>query len=270
MRLHGRRSAGGTDSREARRSVSAVVPGMTDETLVAGLEGRAGFEQTGRVGVKRRFEETLRPLLFHDAAGIHDENPVTERRGELEVVRDEQHGQLPFPPQRIEDGHDLGLDRDVEGRRRLVGDEHVRVGGKLGGDHDSLEHAAGELSGIRAKDALSFGDADQLEQLESAHPGDRRGSARHALAAPRSGGRRTSRAGRCARGGPGRSSRLESPALRGARWTEAGEDRRRPGAPLLGSARPRAGGGGSSARSSTCRSPTRRRARGPRSGRSRS
>ena len=40
---------------------------------------------------------------------------------------------------------DLGLDRDVEGGGRLVGDEQLRVAGERHGDHHPLPHAAGEL-----------------------------------------------------------------------------------------------------------------------------
>ena len=40
---------------------------------------------------------------------------------------------------------DLGLDRDVERRRRLVGDQQLRLVGERHRDHHALAHAAGEL-----------------------------------------------------------------------------------------------------------------------------
>ena len=40
---------------------------------------------------------------------------------------------------------DLGLDRDVQRRGRLVGDEELRVAGEGHGDHHALAHPAAEL-----------------------------------------------------------------------------------------------------------------------------
>ena len=47
-----------------------------------------------------------------------------------------------FGAQVAHDLEDLGLDRDVERGRRLVGDEQVRIGREGHGDHDALAHAA--------------------------------------------------------------------------------------------------------------------------------
>ena len=40
---------------------------------------------------------------------------------------------------------DLGLDRDVERGRRLVGDQQLRLAGERHGDHHALRHAARHL-----------------------------------------------------------------------------------------------------------------------------
>ena len=47
--------------------------------------------------------------------------------------------------QPLEDLEDLGLDRHVEGGRRLVGDEQLRLEGEGHGDHHPLAHPAREL-----------------------------------------------------------------------------------------------------------------------------
>ena len=52
---------------------------------------------------------------------------------------------------------DLGLDRDVEGGRRLVGDEQLRVAGQGHRDHDPLAHAARQLVGVLLDAALGVG-----------------------------------------------------------------------------------------------------------------
>ena len=62
-----------------------------------------------------------------------------------------------------EDRHDLGLRGDVEGGGRLVGDQQLGLGDKRAGDHHALEHAAGELIGIRAQAPVGIGDADRVE-----------------------------------------------------------------------------------------------------------
>ena len=63
--------------------------------------------------------------------------------------------------------HHLGLDRDVEGRDRLVGDDQLRLDRERPGDADALALAARELVRV-AVDVLGV-EADQLEQL--LHPG---------------------------------------------------------------------------------------------------
>ena len=52
--------------------------------------------------------------------------------------------------QLVEELEDLGLDRHVEGGRRLVGDEQLGLAGERHGDHDPLAHAARELVGVLA------------------------------------------------------------------------------------------------------------------------
>ena len=60
----------------------------------------------------------------------------------------------------------LGLDRDVEGGRGLVGDDHVGIVGDRHGDHGPLAHAARELVRVLVGPLLRVGDADQVEQLD--------------------------------------------------------------------------------------------------------
>ena len=72
---------------------------------------------------------------------------------------------------RLEHLQDLGLDRDVERGRRLVGDDHVGVVGDGHGDHHALPHAAGELVRERPRPHRRVGDADQVEQFHGARPG---------------------------------------------------------------------------------------------------
>jgi hypothetical protein len=80
-----------------------------------------------------------------------------------QVVRDEEVGQRELVLQFVEQVDDLGLDRDVEGRYRLVRDDEVRVEREDARDADALPLAARELVRIAA-DRLR-GEADALEQI---------------------------------------------------------------------------------------------------------
>ena len=67
----------------------------------------------------------------------------------------------------------LGLDRDVEGGRRLVGDDQLGLAAEGHRDHHPLAHAAAEMMGILAKTPLRIGDPDQAQQLHRARFGVR-------------------------------------------------------------------------------------------------
>ena len=58
---------------------------------------------------------------------------------------------------------DLGLDHDVQRRRRLVGDHQRRVARERHGDHDPLAHPARELVRVVVRPARR--DANVLEEL---------------------------------------------------------------------------------------------------------
>ena len=60
---------------------------------------------------------------------------------------------------------DLSLDRDVERRRRLVGDQQLRLAGEGHRDHRALPHPAGELVRIVLEAHLRARDPDLVEQL---------------------------------------------------------------------------------------------------------
>ena len=73
---------------------------------------------------------------------------------------------------------DLRLDRHVERRGRLVGDQHARLQRQRHRDHRPLPHPAGEFVRVVVDASLRVGDADRIEQLD-------RPLARRALARPR-------------------------------------------------------------------------------------
>ncbi len=103
-----------------------------------------------------------------DPAEVHDGDPVADPLDHRQVVRDEHVGEAQFRAQPLHQVDDLGLDGDVEGRDRFVGDDQPRAGGQRAGDADALGLAAGELVRV-AVDV--FGDQpDEFHQVGGAAP----------------------------------------------------------------------------------------------------
>ena len=71
----------------------------------------------------------------------------------------------------MDEFEDLGLDRDIERGRRLVGDQQIRFGDQRHGDHDALAHAAGKFVRITFDPAGGVLDADLLKHLKRHFPG---------------------------------------------------------------------------------------------------
>ena len=105
--------------------------------------------------------------LGDDARGLcgQDEDAVTEEDGLLEVVRDEDDGAPPVPP----DVQHLALHALagglVEADERLVHEDEIGVGGEGTRDGHALLHAAGDLVRIVALEAGQPDDLDDLAHL---------------------------------------------------------------------------------------------------------
>ncbi len=103
----------------------------------------------------------------------HDEHVVGDFGDDAEVVRDEDDGHAAVVAELAEDFEDLGLDRDVEGGGRLVGDQQLRVAGEGHRDHHALLLAAGHLMRVGVDALLGLGDADFAEQVDRLSGGPR-------------------------------------------------------------------------------------------------
>ena len=68
-----------------------------------------------------------------------------------QIMGDEQHGQAEPLLQLEQQIDDLGLDRDVEGRDQLVGDQAFGLDGERARNADALALAAAELMGIAGR-----------------------------------------------------------------------------------------------------------------------
>jgi hypothetical protein len=81
-------------------------------------------------------------------------------------VRDEDERRAGFTSDLLQQREDLRLHRDVEGGRRLVGDEQLGLGRERHGDHDALAHAAGELVRVVVDPTCGVLDVDALHRLD--------------------------------------------------------------------------------------------------------
>jgi hypothetical protein len=93
--------------------------------------------------VLRRPEEALYGRLLDDLPGVHHEGAVGHLRDDAEIVRDEEHREAELVAQAEQELEDLRLDRHVERRRRLVGDEETGPSREREGDHRALAHSPG-------------------------------------------------------------------------------------------------------------------------------
>ena len=150
--------------RSDRNGFHEVVDG--GQAAVLGFEAWAAGEQAFGVrvlGIARRFR--ARGVLDFFAA-VHDEHVVGDFGDDAEVVRDEDDRHAAVVAELAEDFEDLGLDRDVEGGGRFVGDEKLRVAGEGHRDHDALLLAAGHLVRIGVDALFGVFDADFAEQFD--------------------------------------------------------------------------------------------------------
>src|SRR5436190_1465816 len=127
------------------------------------IRDRHGGEQ--RLGVRhdRPVVELLCRRELDEFAEVHHRDPVADVAHDAEVVRDEDVREVELSLQVVEEVQHLRLDRDVERRDRLVGDDQLRTQRERACDADPLSLPAGEL--VREAVVVLRREADGLEQL---------------------------------------------------------------------------------------------------------
>src|SRR5688572_14211217 len=113
-------------------------------------------------------EDVAHRALLDHFARIHDGHALAQFGDGAQMMRDEQDRAadvaLQFPYQ----ADDLDLERRIERRRRLIGDEEIGLGQERHGDADALTHAARELMWIMVEALLRIGHAHLLQELYGA------------------------------------------------------------------------------------------------------
>ena len=130
----------------------------------------AGIEpiRPTRVRMRGRMDDRLDRADLDDPAGVHHGDAVAGLGDHAHVVGDQHDRRAVLLAQALEQRNDLRLDRDVERRRRLVGDDQLRLAGEREGDHDALAHAARELVRVLVEALLGRRNAGLLQQPDRA------------------------------------------------------------------------------------------------------
>ena len=114
----------------------------------------------------RAVEDDVRRAQLLHPAQVEDRDAVRDVAHDAEVVRDEEVRDLLLGLELDEQVEDRGLHGDVEGRRRLVAHDELRVAGECARDRHALLESARELHRLLRQGAL--GEPDALGEL--AHP----------------------------------------------------------------------------------------------------
>ena len=119
--------------------------------------------------MQRLVLERIRIAHLDERARVEHVHAVGDRERDTQVVRDQDEPHPARALHRLEQLQDLSLGRHVECRRRLVGDQELRVACERGGEPDALPHAARELERV-AVGCARLGDADLGEPRDRVGP----------------------------------------------------------------------------------------------------
>jgi hypothetical protein len=147
--------------REARRR-----PGDRAEILVVGVDARHRAEQPDRVRVTRIADHVADARGLDDLSGVHDGDALARLRDYPEVVADENDAHAELGAQVLQEFQDLILNRDVERRARLVGEQDGRTAGERDCDQHALPHPAREFVRVLPQPSLRQRNPDEAHQFD--------------------------------------------------------------------------------------------------------
>lgn len=154
----------------ALRQVSETRNGPVDRVELLGLGHRVGRNRlqeplgVGMLGILENFEDVT---VLDGFPCVHDHYVISHLRDDAEVVRDEEDRRFLFPLQLFHETQDLRLNRYIESRRRLIGDQKARLTGQSHRDHDPLPHTARELERVLVEALVGVGDMHELHHAQS-------------------------------------------------------------------------------------------------------
>ena len=141
------------------RRVALVLPRHL--VALAGRRWRAdGGHEAAGVVVFRAVDDLIRGPLLLDVPRVEDDDVVRDLRDHGEVVGHVDRRRPLALDDRLERLQHLDLGGDVEGRRRLVEDQEVRVAAKGHGRHQALELAPGDLVRVALAETVRIGEVE--------------------------------------------------------------------------------------------------------------
>ena len=124
------------------------------------VDARNRAEQPLRVGVERIAKQLANRRDFLNLAAVHHRHPVARFGDDRQVVGDEEDRGAGAPRLQLQHQiENLRLNRHVQRRRRLVGDDERRVQHQRHRDHHALAHAAREMVRVLLHPRRRVGDA---------------------------------------------------------------------------------------------------------------
>jgi len=166
----------------AKRAADRRVKGARDfsredDALPRALHSRVGDgncgEESPRVRVKGIPVELVARRHLYEVAEVHHADAIGEVADHGEVVGDEEVGKAALLLEAVEEVYDLGLDRDVQSRNGLVGDDEARFYGEGASDANPLPLSTGKFVGKAVR--MLARETHSLEQRVNALAALRRG-----------------------------------------------------------------------------------------------
>jgi hypothetical protein len=121
-----------------------------------------GRDEGARIWVGAPGEHIAGGSDLDDAAEIHDRDAVAQMIDDAQVVADEDEREAELAAEVGKEVEDLGADRHVETRHRLVRDEQLRPDRECAGDADALPLAPRQLA--RQACGEAWAETDALHQ----------------------------------------------------------------------------------------------------------
>jgi len=106
--------------------------------------------------------------FFYNIAAIHNRHTIGQPGNDTQVMGDPDNRHANFITQPFDQICNLGLNRHIQCRGRLISNKHLRCAGQRHGNHHALAHAAGELVRVIFQTFTCIGDTYQFQRLNHA------------------------------------------------------------------------------------------------------
>ena len=128
--------------------VASGLLGRRLQDRLLGFDIERRIQEFPRIGMSGGIENLPGPTLLDDGSRLHHRQTIGDMANHRQVVADDDVGKIEACLQIHQQVENLGLDRDVERRDRLVGDDQLGPGDQRASDRNALALAARELMGI--------------------------------------------------------------------------------------------------------------------------